>query len=114
MLRKVTVLRPLVFKPMRQSVQRFCGISNSLKLEFYLRNWDDLYEHRHTKKLEQALKSAISSPPKVSLYLFLRSNGNRGYENLKSIYWIRPRVFPRDPENFEKLVKTLKIIKLLI
>ena len=111
MLRKVTVLRPLVFKPMRQSVQRFCGISNSLKLEFYLRNWDDLYEHRHTKKLEQALKSAISSPPKVSLYLFLRANGKRGYENLKSI---SPRVFPGDPENFEKLVKTLKVIKLLI
>ena len=69
MLRKVTpVLRPLVFKKpiIRQHVQRFCGISNSLKLEFYLRNWDDLYEHRHTKKLEKALKSAISSPPKVS------------------------------------------------
>ena len=67
MLRKVTVLRSLAFKPLiRQQVQRFCGISNSLKLEFYLRNWDDLYEHRHTKKLEQALKSAISSPSKVS------------------------------------------------
>ena len=69
MLRKVTVLRSLAFKPLiRQQVQRFCGISNSLKLEFYLRNWDDLYEHRHTKKLEQALKSAISSPSKVSFW----------------------------------------------
>merc|ERR1711860_245270 len=81
MLRKVTpVLRPLVFKPIiRQHVQRFCGISNSLKLEFYLRNWDDLYEHRHTKKLEKALKSAISSPLKVSfpclkITLFEKSN----------------------------------------
>ena len=69
MLRKVTVLRSLAFKPLiRQQVQRFCGISNSLKLEFYLRNWDDLYEHRHTKKLEQALKSAISSPSQVSFW----------------------------------------------
>ena len=61
-----TILRPVIFQTMKQhGIRRFCGISNSLKLEFYLRNWDDLYEHRHKKKLEQALRLAVSSPIKV-------------------------------------------------
>ena len=64
-----TILRPVLFQAIKQhEIRRFCGISNSLKLEFYLRNWDDLYEHRHTKKLEQALRLAVSSPIKVRAY----------------------------------------------